>query len=49
MTILPKKTPLKDNGVSYVRVKAATDKLNSRSIKCLRYRTPFEVFYSMID
>jgi len=41
----PKKTNLKD--VSYVRVKVATDKLNSRPRKCLRYRTPFEVFYSM--
>ena len=45
----PKKTPLKDNGVRYVRVKAAADKLNSRPIKCLSYKTPFEVFYSMID
>ena len=41
----PKKTNLKD--VSYVRVKVATDKLNSRPRKCLSYRTPFEVFYSM--
>ncbi|MBT5399197.1 IS30 family transposase [bacterium] len=41
----PKKTPLKD--VSYVRVKVATDRLNSRPRKCLGYRTPFEVFYSM--
>lgn len=41
----PKKTVLKD--VSYVRVKVATDRLNSRPRKCLGYRTPFEVFYSM--
>ena len=41
----PKKTPLKD--VSYVRVKVATDKLNSRPRKCLGYKTPFEVFYNM--
>ena len=40
-----KKTPLKD--VSYARVKVATDKLNSRPRKCLSYRTPFEVLYSM--
>ncbi len=40
-----KKTLLKD--VSYVRVKVATDKLNSRPRKCLSYRTPFKVFYSM--
>jgi len=41
----PKKTPLKD--VSYVRVKVATDKLNSRPRKCLGYKTPFEVFFNM--
>jgi len=41
----PKKTNLKD--VGYCRVKAATDSLNSRPRKCLSYRTPFEVFYSM--
>lgn len=41
----PKKKSLKD--VSYVRVKVATDKLNSRPRKCLGYKTPFEVFYNM--
>ncbi len=41
----PKKMKLND--VSYEQVMAAVDNLNNRPRKCLKYKTPYEVFFAL--